>query len=57
MYLMFQALLSVQMVLPMADTDYENGMKLLQRVWVAQYDTDDCNKQLARRSAFNLKKG
>ena len=37
------------LVLPALDSDYENGMRLLQRTWVAKYDVEDINKQWAAR--------
>ncbi len=53
-----QGLLALGLVLPPIDTDYENGMRLLQRVWVAKFDVDDTNKKLAARlvlAPFELK--
>ena len=37
------------LVLPTVDADYENGINLIQRTWVAKYDVEDLNKQLADR--------
>ena len=37
------------LVLPTVDSDYENGVNLMQRTWVAKYDVEDLNKQLADR--------
>ena len=37
------------LVLPTVDADYQNGINLIQRTWVAKYDVEDLNKQLADR--------
>ena len=39
----------MSMVLPMPDSDYDNGMQLMRRVWVARHEIEEENTAMAER--------
>ncbi|XP_006818140.1 LOW QUALITY PROTEIN: stalled ribosome sensor GCN1-like [Saccoglossus kowalevskii] len=44
-----QGLLALTLILPTTDVNYEEAIKLTQRVWVAKHDTEEDNVKLADR--------
>lgn len=40
-------------VLPLPDADYDNGMQLMKRLWVARHESDEENTKLADKSVFH----
>lgn len=47
--MIFQALKCVVPVLPNIDDNFELGLRIAQRVWVARYDVDENVAKLAER--------
>ncbi|XP_072911784.1 stalled ribosome sensor GCN1 [Hemitrygon akajei] len=44
-----RGLLEMNMVLPTPDSDEKNGLKLLRRLWVSQFDVDDESRMQAKK--------
>ncbi|XP_042907743.1 stalled ribosome sensor GCN1 [Parasteatoda tepidariorum] len=49
-----QSLSAIEMVLPTPDADYEDGMHVMQRIFVACYDEAEQNKKIAKELWNNL---
>lgn len=46
-YGVLQGLICMSLELPIVDEDFENGLKLVQRIWVARHDPEEAIKEQA----------
>lgn len=49
-----QALNELQLCLPTPDVDFDEGLNLVRRVWIARFDVEEDNRKLAEKSVSQL---
>lgn len=54
MFVYFQGLTSLELILPHPETDYEDGMQVVRRIFVACFDSVEENREIAEKCASLL---